>query len=119
MSAPNNNKYLLGVNQPAPLNFSIGPYDGVILKSAKPNRAFPEMKNPMMVYQGTPLPLASEAVPVSIPKGSMFMFAHNRSNLKCRSTYTTDKGYVCSTGAQQKLVGEKRGNNKNWPNGSF
>jgi hypothetical protein len=120
MSAPNNQKYLLTVNRPAPIrNYKVGPYDGLILKSAQPNKPYQPMRNPMMVYQGTPLPLASEARPVDIPRNSMFYMAHNQANINCRSAFSTSTGQVCLTRQQSKYIAEERGNNKNFPNGSF
>ena len=119
-NSPNNQKFLLSINRPAPIkHYSIGPYDGLMLKSAQPNAPYPPMRNPMMVYQGTPLPLADEARPVNIPQNSMFYFAHNQANINCRSAFSTSTGQLCTTRQQSKYIAEQRGDNKNFPNGSF
>ena len=50
----------------------------------------------------------------------MSLFANNQASLSCcPSTYSTDQGCVCTTPQQRKFIGEQRGNNKNFPNGSF
>jgi hypothetical protein len=54
-----------------------------------------------------------------IPKDSMFAFAKNGASPNCRSDYSTSTGQVCTTLKQQSYIGEKRGNNKNFPDDSF
>ena len=103
-----------------------GTYDGKILKTGgvsnwrrQPNNVAMN-KNPTMVVQGTPVPLANESSNSLIPNDSMFYFANNMVSLECcPSTYTTDRGCVCTDEQQRKFIGEQRGNNKNFPNGSF
>jgi len=65
------------------------------------------------------IPLPYEQQYQKIPDNSMFLFAKNKASLNCRGTYTTDRGYVCTTGAQRKFVAQKRGNNKNHYDDSF
>jgi hypothetical protein len=46
----------------------------------------------------------------------MFYFANNLVSMDCcPSTYTTDRGCVCTTEQQRRFIGEQRGNNKNFP----
>ena len=55
-----------------------------------------------------------------LPKDSMFVFSRNISDPSCcPATYSTDRGCVCTTEQQRKLIGQTRGNNKNFPNYSF
>ena len=43
----------------------------------------------------------------------MFMFAYNQCRPECcPSTYSCDKGCVCTTEQQRKFIGVTRGNNK-------
>ena len=57
---------------------------------------------------------------VAIPKDSMFIFSRNESKPECcPATFSTDQGCICTTPQQRKFIGEQRGNNKNFPNGSF
>ncbi len=45
------------------------------------------------------------------PTDSMFLFANNKSDLKCcPSTFSTDKGCVCVTKQQQELLINRGGN---------
>jgi hypothetical protein len=68
------------------------------------------------VVQGHQVPLLSESQPALMPNDSMFYFANNMVSMACcPSTYTTDKGCVCTTEQQRKFIGEQRGNNKNFP----
>ena len=115
------------MNQPAALSYHMGSgvygsYDNLYLKPGgastwrrQPNNV-PLMKNPVYVFQGTPLPLASEMKPTPIPKDSMFVFSRNvASPLCCPSTYSTDRGCVCTTEQQRNMISSGRGNNKNYP----
>jgi hypothetical protein len=115
------------MNQPASLNFHMGSgvygsYDNIYLQPGgaskwrkQPNNV-PLKKNPIYVFQGTPLPLASEMKPTPIPKDSMFIFSRNvASPLCCPATYSTDRGCVCTTEQQRRYISMARGNNKNYP----
>ncbi len=115
------------MNQPASLNFHMGngvygSYDNIYLQPGgaskwrkQPNNV-PLQKNPIYVFQGTPLPLASEMKPTPIPKDSMFIFSRNvASPLCCPATFSTDRGCVCTTEQQRRFIAMGRGNNKNYP----
>ena len=115
------------MNQPASLGYRMGEgvygsYDGIYLRPGgsstwrkQPNNV-PLMKGPVYVYQGTPLPLASEMKPTPIPEESMFIFSKNvASPLCCPSTYSTDRGCVCTTEQQRRFISMARGDNKNYP----
>jgi len=126
-----NGKYFESVNKPADVNYNMGSgvpgsYDGIKLKPAGGSdwRHSPSdnklLEGKFFVPQGTPLPLKHEMQFMSLPKDSMFMFAKNKASPECcPSTYSTDQGCVCTTPQQRKFIGEQRGNNKNFPNGSF
>lgn len=126
MSFNGDNSLFLTIDTPAPTNYNMGTgvngtYDGKFLKPNDSNwRKDPSKnnltENPMMVVQGAGVPLASESTNSLIPNDSMFYFAKNMVSLDCcPSTYTTDKGCVCTTEEQRKFIGEQRGNNKNFP----
>lgn len=126
-----NNTYLLSVNTPASVSYEMGNgvygnYDGLRLKANPYNGWKAQPANNQLidsdylfVPQGTPLPLANEMIYSQIPKDSMFAFAKNRASPNCRSDYSTSTGQVCTTLKQQSNIGEKRGNNKNFPDDSF
>ena len=116
---------------PAALDYRMGPKDSVKLTNCPksywrhPPANEKLMINKMYVPQGTPLPLIpSSSGPVSVgpnvdgtnktPK-DMFMFAYNQCKPECcPSTYSCDRGCVCTSKQQRKfLVG--RGNNKTRP----
>lgn len=115
-----------GISIPAPVDWHmgegiIGSYAGLRLQPQGEStwRKFPNnvplKKNPLFVPQGTPLPLKSEQIYQNIPDDSMFIFAKNvASPACCPSTYATSTGCVCTTPQQRKLIGETRGNNKNF-----
>ena len=110
------------MGQPAPVNWNMGngvpgSYSGLKLeppgstwKAAPANP--PLKKNPIMVYQGTPLPLAHEARPVNIPDDSMLIFSKNYASPYCHSSLSTDTGQICTTKWQRDYVGVARGGNK-------
>ena len=126
-----NNELLLTAGEPASVNYNMGKdvygsyanlkfqvnkNDGWRKQPSNP----PLKKGPMVVYQGTPLPLANEVMYQYPPKDSMFPFSYNYASPRCcPSTLSTDTGCVCTTPEQRKWIGEQRGNNKNFPNGSF
>ncbi len=101
--------------------------DGIVFKTdcpGSPWRKTPctneQIQGPLFVPQGTPLPLKNEMTYTELPKDSMFVFSRNISDPACcPATYSTDRGCVCTTAQQRKLIGQTRGNNKNFPNYSF
>lgn len=99
-------------------NGIIGSYSGKRLENPtggwrKPPANVPLIKGPLYVYQGTPLPLANEMRPATIPEDSMFMFSHNVASPSCcPSTYSTDRGCVCTTQQQRDWIGVHRGGNR-------
>ena len=122
-----NNDLLLTINKPAETSFQMGQgipgsYDGRILKpggdsnlSHHPNDNSLSSDSKFIV-QGHQIPLLSETQPALLPNDSMFYFSNNMVSMECcPSTYTTDKGCVCTTEQQRKFIGEQRGNNKNSP----
>lgn len=126
----NNSSY--SADGPASLKYSMAngnpiSWDGLRLHpkgSSSPWRKAPSnvplVKNPVFVPQGTPLPLKNEERYVQLPNPSMFVFAHNQSSLACcPSTYSSDRGCVCTNAQQRELIGAERGNNKNYPSDSF
>lgn len=124
----NLNKFM---NEPAPVNYSmskgvLGSYGGIKLKTPckggwrKPPCVDKVKKGNFWVPQGTPLPLKDEVFYSELPEPSMFVFAQNYvSPSCCPATYSTDRGCVCTTPQQMRLIGQTRGNNKNFPNYSF
>lgn len=40
----------------------------------------------------------------------LFMFAHNQASPNCRSTFSTDRGQVCTTDKQRKYINSRGGN---------
>lgn len=68
---------------------------------------------------GDEIKLSSDPVSYSFPTvdgtpdtpKKMFMFSHNKSSLACcPSTFSDDRGCVCSTPEQQKLIWGRGGN---------
>ena len=125
-------KFVKYINQAAPLAYNmgngvLGSFDNLRLETpcAPGNWRRPPCdpglhNSPLFVPQGTPLPLKSETVYANLPTDSMFMFSNNfASPLCCPSTFSTDRGCVCTTAQQRQLVGKNRGNNKNYPNRGF
>lgn len=118
----------LSVNQPASVNYSMGrgipgSWDNIMFWAGKesrwkaPPQNVPLMRGPIYVPQGTPLPLANEAVAMEPPKDSMFLFSRNQASPACcnnATTFTTSTGCVCTTPAQRRFVGVNRGGNKNY-----
>jgi len=110
---------------PAPVNFNMGngvmgSYDNLVLYNKdggwrKKRHTTRQMSDPV-IYQGHQIPLKSNAVSMPLPKKSMFMFNKNISHLSCcPSTYSSDRGCICTTEQQRNLVGVTRGNNKHYP----
>jgi len=126
------NKYVKSINQAAPLTYNmgngvIGSFDNLRLKTPcspdewKHPPCDPGLKNsPLFVPQGTPLPLKNETVYANLPTDSMFVFSNNYSSPECcPSTFSSDTGCICTTEQQRKLIGQTRGNNKNYNNYGF
>jgi len=103
----------------------MGPYDGVVLGSQKSQH---QLQNPEDIYTlfGTPTSLEDKTTVYdpdsynypsvdgtdTAPK-SLFSFAFNKSSPACcPSTYTTDRGCVCTTEQQRKYIGNQRGGNR-------
>jgi hypothetical protein len=119
------------MNEAAPVNYNmsqgvLGSYGGIKFKTPckdgwrKPPCVEKVKKGNFWVPQGTPLPLKNEVFYSELPEDSMFVFARNYVSPDCcPATYSTDRGCVCTTSAQRKLIGQTRGNNKNFPNYSF
>lgn len=120
-----------GRNDPSPIKYNIG--NGVIGSYAdlqlrtpcKEGWKHPPCNPPLkpdklFVPQGTPLPLKNETIYSELPKDSMFLFSRSVSSPECcPSTFSTDRGCVCTTEQQRKLVGEERGKNKTYGDYSF
>ena len=117
-------------SNPSPVAFNmgngvLGSYDNLKLKTGcsdpwKKEPCNPPLKsNKMFLPQGTPLPLKNEMMYSDLPSDSMHMFAQNFSHPSCASSYSTDRGQVCTTPQQRKYVGVNRGLNKTYGNYSF
>lgn len=108
----------------APVNYNmgsgvLGSYSNLKLKTScrqswkKPPCNPPIISNKQIVYQGTPLPLKDETIYATVPDDSMFVFSRSISSpVCCPSTYSTDRGCVCTTDYQRKFIGERRGRNR-------
>jgi len=119
-------------NYSAPVNFNIGngvigSYDNIKFDTncgdegwRKPPCNPPIKSNYMFLPQGTPLPLKNEMIYSELPKDSMYIFAQSYASPDCcPSTFSTDRGCVCTTEFQRKYIGEQRGANKSYDNYSF
>ena len=118
-------------NYAAPVNFNVGngvlgSYDNIKFETncqegwKKPPCNPPTKSNLMFLPQGTPLPLKNEMIYSELPKDSMFVFANSYSSPDCcPSTFSTDRGCVCTTDFQRKYIGEQRGLNKSYGNYNF
>lgn len=114
----------------APVNFNVGngvygSYDNIQLKTncesdwKSPPCNPPTKSNYMFLPQGTPLPLKNEMIYSELPKDSMFMFSQTTASPNCRSTYSTDRGQLCTSDFQRQYIGEQRGLNKSYENYNF
>lgn len=115
----------------APVNYNmgegvLGSYSNLRLKTPchqnwkKPPCNPPQVSRKQIVYQGTPLPLKQETVFAEIPSDSMFVFSDAISSPACcPSTFSTDRGCVCTTDYQRKFVGERRGRNRDFEDYNF
>lgn len=119
-----------GSTNPSPVQFNmgtgvLGSYDNLQLKTPCPGGwkngpCEPPIKpNKLFVPQGTPLPLKNETIYADLPEDSMFIFARSYSSPYCSSTYSTDRGGVCTSSIQRKYIGEERGKNKTYGNYNF
>lgn len=117
-------------SNPSPVAFNmgsgvLGSYDNLNLKTGcsdpwkKPPCNPPLKSNKLFLPQGTPLPLKNEMVYSNLPENSMFLFSRSVSSPHCASTYSTDRGAVCTTSQQRRYIGQNRGNNKSYENYSF
>ena len=118
-------------NNAAPVNFNvgngvIGSYDNLKLETnckegwKHPPCNPPVKNNYMFLPQGTPLPLKNEMIYSELPKDSMFVFANSYASPDCcPSTFSTDRGCVCTSDFQRKYIGESRGLNKSYENYNF
>jgi hypothetical protein len=125
------NLAILSVDQPASLSWGMGrgvpgSLDGIILRpggssswKAAPNDV-PLKQGRFFVPQGWgSMPLKCEEMYQKFPENSMMVFAKNVASPLCKSDYSTMGGQICSTPSQRSFIGERRGNNKNFPNYSF
>ena len=115
----------------APINFNvgngvIGSYDNLRLETncgeswKSPPCNPPKKSNLMFLPQGTPLPLKNEMIYSELPKDSMFIFANSYSSPDCcPSTFSTDRGCVCTSEITDKYIGEMRGKNQTYNNYNF
>lgn len=127
MSNIGNNDKLLSIKEPAPNSYNmgegvLGSWDGKVLKPGRESKWRKQPNNvqlnnqSMLVFQGSPGPLAIESQYQSLPNDSMFYFANNMVSLACcPSTYSTDRGCVCTTEQQRQFIAEQRGSNKTKP----
>ena len=107
----------------------IGPYDGLVLKSdERPDLPFNDPNN-TYTLQGSPAGLEDSMSKMDItapymPKvdgetdsdspNSMFMFSYNESSPDCcPSSYTTDRGCVCTSKNQRSFINTRGGNRSN------
>ena len=120
-----------GPTSPSPIKFNmgngvLGSYDNLQLKTPcqggwrHPPCDTPIKPNKLYVPQGTPLPLKNEVIYAELPEDSMFIFNRSYSSPECcPSTYSTDRGCVCTSPEQRKYIGQYRGKNKTYGNYSF
>ena len=118
-------------NYSAPVNFNIGngvlgSYDNIRFNTPckegwkKEPCNPPQKSNYMFLPQGTPLPLKHEMIYSELPKDSMYIFANSYASPDCcPSTFSTDRGCVCTSDSQRKYIGEQRGLNKSYDNYNF
>lgn len=118
-------------NYASPLNFNVGngvlgSYDNLSLRTtcgngwAKNPCSPPKKSNIQYVPQGTPLPLKNEEIYSQIPDDSMFIFSKSYASPECcPSTFSTDRGCICTNDQLQAFIGEKRGGNVSYNNYNF
>jgi hypothetical protein len=115
----------------SPINFNvgdgvIGSYDNIKLKTQcangidKPPCNPPIKSNLMFLPQGTPLPLKNEMIYSELPTNSMYIFANSYASPDCcPSTFSTDRGCICTSDTQRTYLGASRGYNKTYENYGF
>ena len=130
---PEKNEYFIQNMNQNPLNkYSMGPFSDLVLRPEESNwRHSPSnlpLYKPSSLYtpQGTPLPLIQDKKLKEIPYNSngptvdgtnktsknMFMFAYNQCRPECcPSTFSCDRGCVCTTEQQRQFI-NSRGINK-------
>jgi len=115
----------------APVNYGsnnngMGPYDGNLIKATSDESYSLVDPNDLYTLQGTPTGL-EDSVSKYDPVGnnypsvdgtkdgpqSLFAFAFNKSSPACcPSTYSTDRGCVCTTKQQRDFLNKRGGNRK-------
>ena len=114
----------------APVNFNvgngvIGSYDNIKFETGcsdswkSPPCNPPSKSSLMWLPQGTPLPLKNEMIYSELPKDSMFIFDRTVASPNCRSSFSTDRGQLCTSSIVRKYIGEERGLNKSYENYNF
>ncbi len=118
-------------NYASPVNYNmgngvLGSYDNLSLRTQCKGGWYhgpcnpPVKSNLQYVPQGTPLPLANERIYSEIPKDSMFIFSKSYASPECcPSTFSTDRGCICTSDQLRAFVGEQRGGNKSYENYNF
>jgi hypothetical protein len=118
-------------NFASPVNYSmgsgvLGSYDNLSLRTQCKGGWYkgpcdpPVKSNLQYVPQGTPLPLGNEKIYSELPKDSMFLFARSVASPECcPSTFSTDRGCICTSDQLRAFVGEQRGGNKSYENYNF
>ena len=115
----------------APIKYSMGPYDDLILKPEGCSNwrhppACKKLYKPSTLYtpQGNPFPLKPKNTSLVNSNGpnvdgtpntpnDMFMFAYNQCRPECcPSTYSCDHGCVCTNEQQRNFI-NSRGRNRN------
>ena len=105
--------------------YSMGPFSDLVLTSD--NNSNLPLYNPSSLYtpQGTPTPLEPEITKLSFKSNgptvdgtnrtpnNMFMFAYNQCRPECcPSTYSCDRGCVCTTEQQRNFINSRGITNK-------
>ena len=114
----------------APIHFNVGngvlgSYDNIRFETSckddwkSPPCNPPFKSNKIFLPQGTPLPLKNEMIYSELPKDSMFVFARTVASPQCTSSYSTDRGQLCTTNFQREYIGQNRGLNKTYENYNF
>ena len=112
----------------APINYNMG--QGVVGSTSGYKLKYDDTKwdhlyqerpkdMPMVVYQGTPLPLANEVRPSIMPKEPMFYLQNAISKTECctlgDNTYSTSTGCVCLPSWARYNIGYTRSGNNTTP----
>jgi len=115
----------------APVNFNVGngvlgSYDNIQFNTQCKQNPWksppcnpPLTSNLVFVPQGTPLPLQNETIYTELPQDSMFVFSKTMASPYCSSTYSTDRGQLCTTDEVRGYIGQERGFNKTYENYNF